>query len=137
MFTEAIKAKAIAKIKHQVPIEDIAEELELPTTLIEQWAKLEGKDLVALESNLHAIENVTNQETLDPTTIDRLKDKLEKAAEEITDDIGMALGDPVYAKSLQLCADTVSKLYITLVQKSNPSDTPDGHVPLFETLMRD
>lgn len=142
MITEPIKAKAIALIKHQTSLDEIAEQLELPIMLVREWAKLEGKDLVALEANIHAVENVLQGEVLEQDKIQLLKDKLEDAAIEVTKDINMALGDPLYAKSLQLCADTIAKLYVSIVKKDTPSDNPNNifsptGLTAFQAVMRD
>jgi hypothetical protein len=124
MIKETVKAKAIAQIKRSIPLDQIAEELSLPVMLLEDWAKLEGKDLVAMEANLHAVETILNrQEVVEQDTVEILKTKLEEAALEVTKDIPMAMGDVVYAKSLQLCADTISKLYVHIVNKGIPADT--------------
>lgn len=143
MISEPTKARALALMKHQVPLEEISEELELPLMLVRDWHKqMSGKDLVALEANIHAVEHVLQGEVLEKDKIEILKDKLEDAAIEVTKDISMAMGDPMYAKSLQLCADTIAKLYVSIVKKDTPTEgsnnifNPNG-LTAFQSVMRD
>lgn len=137
MIDSGVKAKAIAKLKHGVPPEAISHEMEIPLLLVREWAKLEGNDLIALQSNLYAVGNVLNGEVMDPTLLDQLRTKLEKAAISVVDEIPMSLGDPIYAKSVSLCADTIAKLYMTFLSKTGDGLPEDTSTTLFESLMRD
>lgn len=143
MISDTIKAKAITQIRRQVPLDEIANELCLPLMLIKDWqSNLDVKDLVIVEANVAAIEDVLKGEVVEPDKISILKDKLEDAAIEVTKEVSIALGDPMYAKSLQLCADTIAKLYVSIVKKDTPAENPNNifsptGLTAFQTAMRD
>lgn len=141
MITDATKAKAIAAILRQVPHEDIAEELEIPVVLVREWANLQGKNLVTMEANLLAADRVLKGEVLEANQVDILKQKLEQAAIDVTNEVPAAIGDPMYAKSLQLCADTITKLYQVIVCRGdvNPNNMPlsGNGISAFQSIMRD
>lgn len=138
MISESTKAKAISMLKQHATIEQVASEFDIPNALIKEWANLEGMNLIAAEANAYAVGQVLKGDVLDETKIDKLREKLHDAALLIVDDIRIATGDPMYAKSLQLCAQTVGILYTSLCQsaldasKNNPETDS-----LFSQLMRD
>lgn len=119
MITDKIKAKAIALLERRKPAEEIAEELDLPVMVVKDWEKtLSVKSLVALEATVHAIEDI-ELASIDPTMEAKLKTKLEEAAHEIADQVYKYAGggDVIHARALQLNADTVTKLYQTIILK--------------------
>lgn len=142
MSFDSMKARAIALIKNNVPFDEIATECEVPEALVREWSKQQSNDLVAVEATLIATERVLNGEVLDPTRLDKLKDVLEEAAIEITKEISAGLGDPMYAKSVELCASTVAKLYSTIIMQGQGPSEPltkisDTSISTFETMLRD
>ena len=143
MISNQLKAQAIARIRHNVPLEDIAHELDIPLMLIKEWSStLNVKDLVAIESNVYAVQTLLDK---DPSAENeaRLKSKLEEVAFDIAEETSKAVGygDPVLSKSLQLCADTVSKLYTVFIAKNNgpaPLEQPSSTgLSLFQNMLRD
>lgn len=144
MITEQLKAQAIAKLRHAVPIEDIASALNIPVKLVKEWkGKLDPKDLVAIEANIYAAEKLAYGEIVTEDDNEKiLKETLELTAIDIAKEVnnGFSLQDPMAAKSVQLCADAISKLYNTFILK-NGSGTPMNNIPqeasTFQRLMRD
>lgn len=127
MIPDTTKNQAIAKLKRNMPAEMIASELDLPLMLVKEWeSKLNPNDLVALEANIQAVEEVTqrvlNGEIV-PGNEETLKNELEKAAIQIAQASTkpIFIGDMLHAKAVQLCADAVSKLYQTLILKGAPA----------------
>jgi hypothetical protein len=146
MITETVKSTAIAKIKCQVPYPEIAEELDIPELLVKEWAdKLEGNDLVHMQANIHALERMSRQTLIEPSSNmeELLKTKIEEVAVNIVNEVDMvvATADPIRAKTLQLCADTITKLYTTIVTKviAAPGvEKPNGsEISVFKNIMRD
>lgn len=141
MITDSQKAQAMAQIRRQVPLEQIATELMIPPALIKEWAKTSGHDLIAVEANLHAVEHILTEGGVVESNTDRLKVKLEEAALELVKELPMSHGDPMYAKSIQLCADTINKLYTTFFKTNEPAENPDNFNPsaitAFASLMKD
>lgn len=145
MITDKIKAQALAQIKHQIPAEQIAEKLNIPIMLVKEWGgKLTPDDMTALESNIYALESIVNGkvEILDNNE-EILKAKLEEAAIELAKQThtACAFGDMVHAKSVQLCADAVAKLYTTIILKNSSGnamlDKSTTGNTLFNALMKD
>lgn len=148
MYNERLKASAIARIKSRIPLEEISEDLDIPYTIVKEWAEnLGGKDLIGLEANIHAATKLANQEIMplgDTENEEALKTKLFEVAIEIAEETSgvVAMGDPITAKALQLCADTVTKLYSTfIIKKDSPQNinqTPSSDsLTMFQGLLRD
>lgn len=142
LIDDKIKSKAIAMLHKRTPVTQIAEELEISTVLVEEWAKkLDLNDLVAVQANINAVEQLTKGELVELES-DELKKALEQSALDIAK---MApspcdYGDIAQAKSINLCADAVSKLYQTIVLKGGMIQPQSGdNVPLsvFQSIMKD
>lgn len=149
MITEQVKAKAKAQIKRNIPIEDIAKELDLPLALINEWAsKLDPNDLVQQEANVSAIQTITERsekgELVDMDS-EVLRTTMEKTALDLTNSMAIPAlnGDMAHAKSIELLANALSKMYHTVVLKGgvidvNPNDTPSNKaLEMFASLMKD
>ena len=142
MIPDKIKAQAIAKIRHRVPVEQIAEELNVPVKLVKEWGNnLDPKDLIAIQSNIHAVDEVLNGELIGLNE-DKLRETLELAAIDIAKHASTPAlnADVVHAKALQLCADAISKLYQTLIMKGGtgePVKNTSGNFSTFQRLMKD
>lgn len=142
MITEETKAKAIAKIKHRVPPQEIADEFDIPLKLINEWTTKFGiTDLVAVESNIHAVETIITSGELVPENEDKLKTVLEETAIDIAKNAAIPSlnGDMAHAKAVQLCADAVMKLYNTIIMKGGTGEptTPNVNNSTFGRLMKD
>jgi len=146
MITEKQKSLAIAKMKNQTPLDLISEEMEIPMGLLKEWhKKLNPNDLIAIESNIIAVERVVNGE-IEGVDNNKLKDVLEEAAQDIAKQVGCAVisGDPLHAKALELCSKAVCGLYQIIVLKNNsgsvelPGTRPSGSgLSSFQQLMKD
>lgn len=156
MITKELKATAIAKIKCHVPLEEIALELDIPFPLVKEWHAKEtesesnrtASDLVNTAAKVHAVQVLTrelHQQVIPPSNQQEelLKLKIEEVALEIAEQVSLNLAttDVIRAKTLQLCADTVTKLYNSLISKAiapdgsiRPSDTG---LSAFRNVMRD
>ena len=141
MITESVKAVALARIKHQVPIEQISRELDIPEKLVKEWGgKLSENDMIAIEANIHAIDTVLHDNGVTGQE-DILKSKLELAAIALTNEMYLASkGDAIHAKSIELCANAITKLYQTIVMKNQGKDDDNssaGSGSFFKSLMQD
>lgn len=143
MIPEKVKAQAIAKLRHRIPPEIVAEELEIPVKLIKEWSSnLDPKDLIAIQANIHAVDEVLNGELVGVNE-DKLKETLELTAIDIAKQAATPAmnADMVHAKAIQLCADAVSKLYQTLIMKGGTGEPTNknnnGHLSTFQRLMKD
>lgn len=117
MITEDDKAKAIAQLEASVPPEQVALDLGIPEPLVQEWMKkLDPKNMIAIKSNIHAVEQVIvgNVSEVDTHT---LKHTLRQSAMELARQSRQPgdSGDMVHAKAISLCADAVSKLYSSIV----------------------
>jgi len=117
LITKEIKAKAIARLKHLIPVEQIAEELELPTNLITEWKNgLDTNDLVKIESTIQAVDIISRGELLEyETTLEKLDETLKRAAVELS---GLIISAADYdhsarSMSVNLCSEALTKLYKT------------------------
>ena len=132
MITEKQKSLAIAKMKSQTPLEVISEDMEIPLGLLKEWyKKLNPHDLVAVEANIIAVDRALNGEIVGLPD-ETLKELLEVAAGDIAKQVGTAAisGDPIYAKTLELCSKAVSNLYQTIILKNNSvAPEPPGSKP--------
>lgn len=146
MIDKNVKALATAKMRLSYPIEDIAEELEIPLALVKQWHReLNPNDLTALNANTIAIGKVLSGEVLDDNSVEKLESKLVEAAIEISDQAMSAAtsGDVVFAKSVELAANAVSKLYTSIIAIRLDANKPktftpsDQSVTLFQKFMKD
>lgn len=149
MITEKVKATAIAKLKHKIPPETIAAQLDIPVKLVKDWAgSLNGNDMMAIESNIHAVQVLTDKNAVAngeivPLNEDVLRETLELTAIDLAKAATMpgTSADIVHAKSIQACADAITKLYQTFILKGatgEPSKPNDGQgQTLFQQLMKD
>lgn len=144
MIDERLKSAAIARIKRQIPLEEIALDLDIPYMLIKEWAhNMQGNDLVALQANIHAAASFASSQELTETTEQKLENKLQDVALEIATETykAVSLGDPIFSKSLQLCADTITKLHNTFIAKvgeGGKGETPStDSVSIFSNMLRD
>lgn len=146
MISPQTKAKALAKLTHQIPLEEISAELDIPVMLLKEWEKnLGDKELLSLQSNIHAIQSLANEYggELVNITEDQLKNSLEKAGLEIAQAVykTASSGDIMHAKALQLCSDAVCKIYAAMVLKGGtviPAGTNNGNgSSVFQRLMKD
>ena len=148
MITEAIKNKAIFRLRDRETAEDIAKDMELPLPLVKEWeSKLDAKDLTHLQSNIHAIETFGKQEIFAPGQTgneEMLRTKIEEVAMEIVDQVNLTVSTPdiMRAKTLQLCADTITKLYDSLInKKTGPAGEPikpNGRaITAFQSIMKE
>lgn len=148
MITEQAKASAIARMHHQVPLEEIAEEMEIPLVLLKEWhSKLDINGMIAINSNSHALSRVLEGEVVGNATELLLKAKLETLAMDIASEASKSIGsgDVVYAKSIELAANTAVKLYQTFIMKGGNAGPPgegmgnlsNSGFNAFSSLMKD
>ncbi len=142
MITAQTKSQALARIRHNIPLEDIALEFDIPYKLVKEWAdKIEGRDMIALESNVYAVEKLrfSSAEEVDPLV---LQSKLENAAVELADQAYKSAGtaDLVHAKSIESLAKAVTSLYTTIVLKNNSvvlNSINEASESFFSQLLKD
>lgn len=148
MITEKTKAIAKARLRQCISAEEIAEELEIPLKLVEEWASnISSKDMVMQEATLLAVDKINNKIHLGevmPLTLDILKDILEETAIDITKAMALPAlsGDMVHAKAIQLMADAIVKLYQVLILKSDTATGKSGSpnstaLDTFAEMMKD
>lgn len=144
MITDKTKAYAISLLKCGDSVQQVSEELELPFMLVKDWNdSLDLKDLTVLNATANALTRVVNGQLSAPgQNVEVLKGKIEEMAIKIVDQMGLTVhtGDPLAARSLQLLADTCTKLYATIVNKGGPvapGDDSSKGLSLFERLSRD
>ena len=150
MITEKTKAVAVAKLRQRVPAQVIADEMELPLKLIEDWqGDLSPNDTVRAEANLIAVQQISQRvstgELVEEANEAVLKNVLEETAIDIAkqSSIPGISGDMVHAKAIQLCADAVVKLYQTIILKGGNGPQDSGKRPnsqvldVFENMMKD
>jgi len=143
MISEQTKAAVIARLKVGENLDSLADEFEVPSIIIQDWVKdTKGLTLIKAEAQTFALEQVMSGVLVDEVDEEQLKKKLEEAAESIADEIKGAVRcqDVAVSKSLELCANTISKLYATFVLKGGLI-SPDAANPtqnsLFQTLLKD
>mgnify|MGYP007104190841 CR=1 FL=1 len=145
MITDKTKANAISLLKLGDTPEKVSADLELPLMLVREWCEDIGvNDLTGLQANVHALDRVVNGEILPSTNenTELLRLKIEKTALEIVDHVSKAVpyGDVVQAKSLNLLADTCSKLYNTVINKGQataPQTPGAAALSMLEDLRKD
>lgn len=146
MITEKTKANAISLLKLGDTPEQVSEALELPLMLVREWhTSIGGKDLTSLQANANALERVINGELIPSTEANAeiLRVKIEETALKIVEQVSHAVpfGDVVQARSLQLLADTCSKLYNTVINKGQVAAAPQtpgqAALSMFEQMSRD
>jgi hypothetical protein len=143
MYSEQDKHQAIALLKRNKTPEEVASQLDMPVRLVKEWhSKLDTKDLVGLQSNVQAFDDVLNGELIVTGDAEKLlKGKLEAVALDIAIEVDRNVGvnDVMVSKSLQLAADTVCKLYAVIVSKLNesPVGKPNEAGSLFQSIMKD
>lgn len=148
MITEQTKAKAKARLKQCISVEEVAEELNLPVKLVEEWAtKLNGADLVAQEATLLAVEKLqakADAGVIEPLNTELLRKTIEDTALDLTKAMAIPAinGDMVHAKAIQLMADALVKMYQIIVMKGGVidggGDAPSNKsLELFGDMMRD
>ena len=151
MITKELKAMAMGQIKMHVPLNEIAVNLDIPLPLIQEWytqykgtGRSEG-DLTQVAANIYALNKLSNSEVIasSENTTQILQVKCETVALDIVDQISLCIvtDDLVRARTLQICADAVTKLYNSMISKSV---APDGSmkpstksVTIFQQMMSD
>lgn len=144
MISDKLKAQAIAQLRSGYTVDIVSEDLDIPESLVEEWSeRLNPASLVALEAAAIAVRRVEQGEVV-PLNEEVLKDTLEQTAVELAKQAAIpgSWGDMAQAKSVQLCADAVAKLYTTLVLKNNSTInvTPGnntGGLSAFQAEMKD
>lgn len=134
MITPKVKAQALAQLRRNVSIEDVAEELDVPEKLVKEWAGSIGlNDLVVMDANMHALSQVIEGKVMNEVSDDMILKFLKDAGFEIAKETFRSCnnGDPIHAKSLQLYADVLQKLYATFILKggsarTNQPENPEG-----------
>lgn len=142
MITDQMKAAAVARLRRQEDPASIAASLKIPEKVVKEWQKaLNPRDLVAIESNIYAVEELSKVQELVPMQEEILKQALEQAAIDLAKEASYpaTTADVIHAKAINLCADAVCKLYSTLVLKgsSSISITDNRALSAFEALVRD
>lgn len=136
MITDNIKAKAIAQLKLGYPYRDVANQFELPEMLVKDWFNsLDEKDLTSLAANTYALGAICSG-GITKNNVDILKDKIEKVAIKIIDQVEIYTPYPdiVQAKALNLLADTCSKLYTSIISKTTTALPENRTMSLLEQL---
>lgn len=147
MITKELKSTAIAQLKCRVSPDQVALNLDVPLPLVREWFDtISEDDLTGLKANVHAVQSLANGTDVIGNSAQNeelLKTKIEQIAGEIVDQVGLTVttGDVVRAKTLQLCADTVTKLYSTIVNKDKAPQgdvRPNGQtISAFKSIMKD
>lgn len=141
MITERTKAIVKARVRQNISAEDIAEELDLPLKLVEEWAgKVDQKDMLVQESVAMAVDKI-HQKALKgevmPMMEEVLKNTLEETAIDLTKSMAIPAlqGDIVHAKAIQLLADALVKMYQVIVLKGgNGTPNTNGNLPNSEVI---
>lgn len=141
MITERTKAIAKARLRQNISAEDIAEELEIPLKLVEEWAgKLSPTDMVVQESVALAVNKIQTKALsgeVMPMMEEVLKETLIETAIDLTKSMALPAlqGDMVHAKTIQLLADAIVRMYqIIILKGGNGSTGPGGATANNEVL---
>lgn len=112
---EKIKAIALAKLKTGSTVEDLAIEYDISKSIIKDWKdSLSIDEVYKVETGAILVQKATeivNKSANTNIDSDELKNKLMLLANMISKDMPSSLTDPVLAKSLNISADTIAKLY--------------------------
>lgn len=144
MITPRDKAQAIGMLKGGMSIEDVANELDLPINLVNEWHKSEGITVVeTIQATTTAIARLQG-EVIDDTASERIKAGLERVAEQITEEMYYAINenDIQKARVLKLCSESTLKLYVAFVAPQMASASPltqlsNTGLSTFQQLMKD
>ena len=123
MISDKLKAQAIAQLRSGYEVFTVVKDLEIPESLVEDWYNtLDANNLVALEAVAIAVQRVENGEVM-PGNDEVLKETLEQTAIGLVKQVAVlgGWGDMAAVKSIQLCADAVTKMYTTMVFKNSSS----------------
>lgn len=140
IISQSTKAKAKALLQRRKPIEHVADELGLPIPLIREWAKQFGfDDLAVIQSNTAALEDITHGQCL-PIDNKTLEAELQNTALEIAKYAShpCEYGDVIQAKAINLCADSITKMYNTFILKNGQGNGEnDANADIFQSLLKD
>lgn len=143
MITRDIKNTAISLLTMGNPVDTVADELDLPEALVNEWAgSLKDKDVQMIKATNNAI-NVLGRDIEDPEAQPRIRRSLEDVAELLIIKLNDAVlaNDLVLARTINICADSVSKLHSCFVAKASPDSQGKladiNNVTTFQNLLRD
>lgn len=143
MITKEKKAQAIARLKMLDEPAVIAEEMGIPLPLLIEWENnLDPNDIMAMQSHTTALAKVLTGEVVEGSEKILLQ-RLNEAAVEIATQAHRCAGggDIMIAKSIDLCANAVAKLYEVFISKGqtqNPTFVPSAQTKsLFQNQMKD
>lgn len=138
MIPEKLKAEALSLLSMGRTPEEVSEQFELPLMLVREWkSKLTGSDLVRLSANTHAMKTIMEGEVVTKkVSTQQIQDLLEETAYNIAEEANDVIKYPdlVKAKTLHMMADTVSKLYQTIINKNQTQDSKAPANPAMELL---
>lgn len=147
MISQDVKITAIARLKCNIPVEDVANEFNIPERLVQEWKESLPEDaLTKIEANTYAISKVASGEILmEPERAEEiLRAKITETAIDIVSEVSSTAyaSDIVKAKTLQICANTIAMLHTSLLAKvatsgNNDILPSDRGLDIFKSLMRD
>lgn len=148
MITEAVKSKAIAQLRQNVSVEDVAMSLDLPEKLIREWEKkLDPSDMVAQEASVIAIEKLTKDMSSSEIVIhsEKLRELIEETAIDLVKAMAIPMmnGDMAHGKTIEMLSNSLVKMYHMIVLKGGVVSGDDSGSPsnselsIFQTMMRD
>ncbi|MCH9664930.1 MAG: hypothetical protein K0U41_03690 [Gammaproteobacteria bacterium] len=112
------RARGIAKLKNCEKVEDIADELEVSSSIVREWAEeLTPSEMTGRESNALAINKAVKMLREGQIDMDELEDKIGSVALKIIKEVESGMGDYEIAKALNVSANTVKMLQETFFGK--------------------
>jgi len=123
MISRDVKNTAIARLKCNTPVEDVANEFDIPEKLVQEWKNgLSDDNLVQIAANTHVMSKIVSGEILmEPARADEiLRAKITETAIDIVSEVSSTAyaSDLVKAKTLQICAGTIAVIHTALLAKS-------------------
>ncbi len=105
------RARGIAKLKNCEKVEDIADELEVSSSIVREWAEeLTPAEMTGKETNAIAINQAVQMLRAGQINMDDLEDKLGSVALKIIGEVESGMADFEIAKALNVSANTVKTL---------------------------
>jgi hypothetical protein len=145
-----LKGAAIARLKHRVPVEDVAAELQLPIPLVREWQEsMDSKDYHVAEAEIMGPKQlqlmVASKVADGEVTLQEVKTSIESAALKLAQEVASnnIIGfDIERARTVNLLSGAMATLYNALFNKNQTvnilnNSMPTGSAPLSKFIGRD
>lgn len=146
MIAKSEKATAIGMLKGGMSVNEVAGELDLPLSLVQEWYIAEDITIVDnIQATTTALQRMSaNANANDVTKAEKIKAGLEDVAITIITQlqfVASTADDIQKAQTLKLCSESVSKLYLMFGPQQGPIDPlsqlSNTGLSRFQQLMKD